>query len=279
MAQDDWDKIETFIGVSTVNMCSRIITYEEALYYFKEKDLSPYMLNIRPVLHRSGIKQLLHRILGPPRLKMKLVQERDFVFALAHCPFDNTDTVYLEILQTIYRKLTNSVYDCPRYGNHWEKIGFQGTDPSTDLRGVGLLGILQLLFLTMGLGNTELVNDIYRLSRDKVQNFPFAAMSLNITKISLEALREEVLNRWCNEKDDLVHVVNEFYAGTFLILYLSWKNKRMTIKDSGFAVKDISDFVKKRPFYVLQNLKDYEEERSSLPASETYTNLTTVNNQ
>lgn len=42
-------------------------------------------------------------------------------------PFDNTDTVYLEILQTIYRKLTNSVYDCPRYGNHWEKIGFQGT--------------------------------------------------------------------------------------------------------------------------------------------------------
>lgn len=46
---------------------------------------------------------------------------------------------------------------------------FTGTDPSTDLRGVGLLGILQLLFLTMGLGNTELVNDIYRLSRDKVQ--------------------------------------------------------------------------------------------------------------
>ena len=29
--------------------------------------------------------------------------------------------------------------DPPRYGGHWEEIGFQGTDPATDLRGVGMI--------------------------------------------------------------------------------------------------------------------------------------------
>ncbi|CAN7990527.1 unnamed protein product, partial [Ixodes hexagonus] len=265
----------------TINHCSRIITYSEALTSTNNviaARLHFYLQTSVPVLHRRGIKLLLHWLLGLPRLKPSLVPERNFVFALAQCPFDNDDVVHLEALQTIYRKLTNAVYDCPRYGNHWEKIGFQGTDPATDLRGVGLLGLLQLLFLTIGLENGELVKDIYRLSCDNVQNFPFAVMSLNITKISLEALREETLNKCCNDRESIVDVVNEFYAGTFLQLYLSWKNQIMTIKDSGFVIKDISLLAKRRPQYVLQNLRGYQEERRSPATSEAFTNLTTVDN-
>ncbi|XP_049267857.1 ELMO domain-containing protein 3 isoform X2 [Rhipicephalus sanguineus] len=247
-AQEEWDKVTNVVGIGAVTYCSRIITYEEALCYFKEKDLSSYMTTIRPVIQRRG-------------------------------PFDNDNTLHLEILQTIYRKLTNTVYDCPRYGSHWERIGFQGNDPATDLRGVGVLGILHLLFLTTGFGNIELVNDIYSLSRDRDQNFPFALMSLNITKMSIEALREEVLNRCCNERNDVTHVVNEFYAGTFLLLYLSWKNKKLTIKDSGFILKDTSFFAKKKPGFVLRNLREYQEEQSSLTTSQVFTNLAAIEAQ
>lgn len=35
----------------------------------------------------------------------------------------------------------------PRRGSHWAVLGFQGDDPATDLRGAGLLGLLQLLHL------------------------------------------------------------------------------------------------------------------------------------
>jgi hypothetical protein len=35
----------------------------------------------------------------------------------------------------------------PRFGQHWGAVGFQGDDPATDLRGVGMLGLLQLLYL------------------------------------------------------------------------------------------------------------------------------------
>ncbi|KAL1439274.1 hypothetical protein MTO96_010304 [Rhipicephalus appendiculatus] len=241
-----------------------------------EPEQSDETSTIRPVIQRRGIKLILHCLFGPPRLKLGLVPARDFTFALAQCPFDNDNTLHLEILQTIYRKLTNTVYDCPRFQICCH---FAGNDPATDLRGVGVLGILHLLFLTTGFGNIELVNDIYSLSRDRDQNFPFALMSLNITKMSIEALREEVLNRCCNERNDVTDVVNEFYAGTFLLLYLSWKNKKLTIKDSGFILKDTSFFAKKTPGFVLQNLREYQEAQSSLTTSQVFTNLAAIGAQ
>lgn len=30
------------------------------------------------------------------------------------------------VLQTIYRKLTGSKFDCALHGDHWEDLGFQG---------------------------------------------------------------------------------------------------------------------------------------------------------
>ena len=41
-------------------------------------------------------------------------------------PFSNDNVLHLQVLQTIYKKLTGSSFDCPRYGDHWEQIGFQG---------------------------------------------------------------------------------------------------------------------------------------------------------
>ena len=98
-------------------------------------------------------------------------------------------------LVTIYRKLTAALIDCRRFGNHWEDVGFQGTDPATDLRGVGLLGLLQLLFLILSSETSQLCKEIYRLSLDKRQHFPFAVMSTNVTQIALQVLREGLLNK------------------------------------------------------------------------------------
>lgn len=39
---------------------------------------------------------------------------------------DNSQTVHMRVLQTIYKRLIGSRLDCPRYGTHWENIGFQG---------------------------------------------------------------------------------------------------------------------------------------------------------
>ena len=41
-------------------------------------------------------------------------------------PFDNNNEDHKRMLQTIYRRLTASKSDPPRFGAHWERIGFQG---------------------------------------------------------------------------------------------------------------------------------------------------------
>ena len=45
------------------------------------------------------------------------------------------------MLQEIWSRLTGESFN--RYGNHWNKIGFQGRDPATDLRATGILSLLQ----------------------------------------------------------------------------------------------------------------------------------------
>ena len=44
-------------------------------------------------------------------------------------------------MKTIYKTLLNTD-QCRSVGEHWQNIGFQRTDPATDIRGAGMLGAL-----------------------------------------------------------------------------------------------------------------------------------------
>lgn len=48
---------------------------------------------------------------------------------------DDSEWVHMRILQTIYQQLTRSRLGCPRYGAHWEELGFQGRRGSSLLPG------------------------------------------------------------------------------------------------------------------------------------------------
>lgn len=120
---------------------------------------------IQATVRRQGLTALLHFLFGPPRLQQQLQGERDLALAIAQCEcspsgppscswwwllshyvplvaaegsrllgvfplpggLDNNQAVHMRILQTIYKKLTCSRLGCPRYGAHWEELGFQGT--------------------------------------------------------------------------------------------------------------------------------------------------------
>lgn len=129
------------------------------------------------------------------------------VFSTGHV--DNSQAVHMRVLQTIYKRLTGSRLDCPRFGAHWENIGFQGerdvlsswtvivpseltvitrnhhhamcrwfvfcaagTDPATDLRGSGFLGLMHTLYFVMDPETLPLARDIYKLSQHPTQVSP-----------------------------------------------------------------------------------------------------------
>jgi len=53
----------------------------------------------------------------------------------------------MRMLQTVYKKLTGAKRNCARISLSWEVIGFQGSDPATDFRDMGMLPVLCMLYL------------------------------------------------------------------------------------------------------------------------------------
>ncbi|XP_026887667.2 ELMO domain-containing protein 3 isoform X1 [Electrophorus electricus] len=264
-AQQEWDALESIQPVPVEDLTpSPLISFNEALQHFQTTDLGDMLRTIQPTVRRTGLAALTHFLFGPPRLHRELIQERDLVFAIAQCSLDNSQPVHMRVLQTVYRKLTCTRVDCPRYGPHWENVGFQGTDPATDLRGTGLLGLMHALYLLMDPETLPLARDIYRLSQHPVQNFPFSVMSINVSRIALHALREEVLSRECNRRQQVVGVLNEFYAAAFRHLYQVWRREKKTISDSGYVLKEVELYAKKYPKQLLRGLDSYLQERRAV---------------
>lgn len=75
----------------------------------------------------------------------------------------------------------------------WKSLGFQGTDPSTDFRGSGQLGLADLSnFAKKNLGKAKRSLD---LSRDEVAWFPWAVAGINVTMYLLGLLQMGKLDK------------------------------------------------------------------------------------
>ncbi|XP_064338019.1 ELMO domain-containing protein 3 isoform X1 [Camelus dromedarius] len=208
--------------------------------------------------HRPGLSWLSHSLGGTQSSPEGSATELGgFGVCFGAGGLDSQDPMHGRVLQTIYKKLTGSKFDCALLGDHWEDLGFQGANPATDLRGAGFLALLHLLYLVMDSKTLLMAQEILRLSRHHIQQFPFCLMSVNITRIAIQALREECLSRECNRRQQVIPVVNSFYAATFLHLAHVWRTQHKTISDSGFVLKDLEMWAKKSPRRLLKTLEIY----------------------
>ncbi|XP_052029922.1 ELMO domain-containing protein 3 isoform X1 [Apodemus sylvaticus] len=270
-AQEEWEVVDTIHpnierGLSS-QQPAQLISFSEALEHFQTVDLSSFKKRIQPTIQRTGLAALRHCLFGPPKLHHGLREERDLVLTIAQCGLDSQNPTHGRVLQTIYKKLTGSKFDCALHGDHWEDLGFQGANPATDLRGAGFLALLHLLYLVMDSKTLLMAQEIFRLSHHHIQQFPFCLMSVNITRIAIQALREECLSRECNRRQKVIPVVNSFYAATFLHLARVWRTQQKTILDSGFVLKDLEALAKKSPRRLLKTLDDYLAQVSKGQAS------------
>ena len=103
------------------------MTFWEALDHFKTAEyVDQHYSHVKPTVKHRGCAAIGNALFGPPKMKKPLHGDRNLIFAMALCMFDNDVDMHGFVLQTIYKKLTGTKLDCPRYGNHWELIGFQG---------------------------------------------------------------------------------------------------------------------------------------------------------
>lgn len=175
-AQEEWEAVDS-IHPETGSQASseqpgHLVSFSEALQHFQTVDLSSFKKRIQPTIRRTGLAALRHCLFGPPKLHQDLREERDLVLTIAQCGLDSQDPMHGRVLQTIYKKLTGSKFDCALHGDHWEDLGFQGANPATDLRGAGFLALLHLLYLVMDSKTLLMAQEIFRLSRHHIQKFP-----------------------------------------------------------------------------------------------------------
>ncbi|KAK7097334.1 ELMO domain-containing protein 1-like isoform X2 [Littorina saxatilis] len=73
----------------------------------------------------------------------------------------------------------------------WGELGFQGNDPATDFRGMGMLGLDQLLYFAEKYGD-EALNALSKSSHPK-HGFSFAIVGINITELQYTLMTKRKL--------------------------------------------------------------------------------------
>jgi hypothetical protein len=138
----------------------------------------------------------------------------------------------------------------PRCGPHWAALGFQGEDPGTDLRGAGLLGLLQLLWLAHTDARTAAA--IFTLSTSPEQHFPLACVSFNLTVWTLAALRAGRLDGAAARLGGShVAAANLFMSGAFSEFAARWRAGK-TMADSGTVMKQLRRWCERKTRQVLK---------------------------
>ena len=221
----------------------------------KEADLTEPMAGI--VREDWASAPIHQRLLRPcrPRLRTpELRTQRDRLMALARVPMDGSE-LHERILMALYCVLTGDATWPPRYGSHWEVIGFQGNDPATDLRGAGMLALLQALHFQSK--QSKLMQAIYQLSQKGGADFPFMTVSITMTQLALQALRAGALTRHSNQRRQVDDVMHEFHHACYYHMYVAWRQRSLTIRDFGFLKKEMEGLVVRKPGMLLAAYRAY----------------------
>lgn len=223
-----------------------LIHFSEAWKTVKGLDLSKEVEKIapQPTTYMSFFQKLFSACLEP-RLSASILTERDHIIAFTKVKYDPTNEFHFRMIHTIYTIMTNEP-ECRQKGSHWETIGFQSTDPSTDLRSVGMLGVLQILaFITFH--KEFLVKGVLPLLKIDEYTFPLCASLLGITKEAVTALRSGKLNSMIRETKSVINCLNNYYFAIFFKFFMVYKLNNLTISDYGHIFPTIVEECHQNP--------------------------------
>ena len=172
------------------------------------------------------------------KLPQNIKREKNLICCITKVPYDDDNEIHYKILKSIYIYFTGEK-ECPKKGNHWEKIGFQSKTPKSDLRSVGMLSSLQILYFLCAYPSFSL--NIYKLFLDKNCDWLFAVTLINITQICYHLLRDDLLDQFFLKKNDVVSVFNELYVGIIYSInqYLEENKENMTAEYVGECIEKV----------------------------------------
>jgi len=222
------------------------INFKTAFSYFSsfEYKEEQELIDNELIMNKKKIS-IIKRICGCfcKKIPQNIKKEKNLICCITKVPYDEENEIHYKILKSIYVFFTNEK-ECPKKGNHWEKIGFQSKTPKSDLRSVGMLASLQLLYFLCAYPSFSL--SVYKLFLYKNCEWLFAVTLINITQICYHLLRDDLLDSFFIKKNDVVSVLNELYVGIIYSLnqYLEENKENLTAEYMGECIEKIKNNLK-----------------------------------
>lgn len=138
-----------------------------------------------------AVASCLRGLLGQQAATLSLVQSArlEELQCRVGVPFDQSNALHQEGLRELWDlAFPGSMYPGPK-DPKWKDMGWQGTDPTTDFRAAGLLGLDCLLYL--GRRQPALFRDLLNKTRGQRSSweYPFGAAGMNVTWALVEVLK------------------------------------------------------------------------------------------
>lgn len=131
--------------------------------------------------------------------------------------------------------------------NRWSHIGFQGEDPGTDFRGMGMLGLTQLEYLSRR--PKCLARDLLKRSLNESHSYPLAIVGINVTYNLLNLYKEGSLKHlyydtreplFSSKKQNLkiITTIYDLYVELFLRFDCYWHDSK---PENIFAFRELME--------------------------------------
>lgn len=104
--------------------------------------------------------------------------------ALKATAYDTHDKTHVELLQRLWACAFGIDSKCQLHSERWIHLGFQSADPAKDFRGMGILGLANLVYFG------EHYGDVFQrlVAAQRKRDYPLACAGINITSLLLELL-------------------------------------------------------------------------------------------
>lgn len=171
--------------------------------------------------------------------------------------YNKSNPEHEDLLKKLWTLTYPNVKLDSRVSEQWKQLGFQGTDPATDFRGMGLLGLLNLIYFA------ETYTDIFRKivvtqATRKEKDYPVAVAGINVSQMLCDLLHiDQRLNTEGSDVNTIViyqvlfdhpKAFEELYCIVFKVLDSTWDEMNASYMDFPKVIAA----VKKRVTEVLQ---------------------------
>uniref|UniRef100_A0A3B3T0D6 ELMO/CED-12 domain containing 2 n=1 Tax=Paramormyrops kingsleyae TaxID=1676925 RepID=A0A3B3T0D6_9TELE len=179
-------------------------------------------------MFKTNLKVCLLQINGYRKLYLYVEDLRKQVF-------ESEKKEHEELLLKLWDLLMPSVKLQSRITKQWGDIGFQGDDPKTDFRGMGMLGLTNLVFFSARY--TELSRQVLSHANHPKLGYSYAIVGINLTEMAYSLLKSGALKPHFYNTVDGSPSLEHFHQ---LYCYLAYEFDKFWIEEEPASIMEFN---------------------------------------